>query len=172
MTKMAKMAKMAKMMTKILLARAQAWLRQCFDELGKEKNLLLKLRFVLVSRIFYIYIYTNSQYHHNNQLKTQQDCQTSFPLSDDDSISSARTSSTVGYRDSFGENDDGCFHLLERSSSSSSRWCIPVIREIQNSQCASSSWSMTITFKGQCMCHFLKFIYRIMMKVICGAYKA
>jgi len=33
---------------------------------------------------------------------------------DDDSISSARTSSTVGYRDSFGENDDGCFHLLER----------------------------------------------------------
>ena len=33
---------------------------------------------------------------------------------DDDSISSARTSSTVGYRDIFGENDDGCFHLLER----------------------------------------------------------
>ena len=33
---------------------------------------------------------------------------------DDDSISSTRTSSTVGYRDSFGENDDGCFHLLER----------------------------------------------------------
>ena len=33
---------------------------------------------------------------------------------DDDSISSTRTSSTVGYRDSFGDNDDGCFHLLER----------------------------------------------------------
>jgi hypothetical protein len=38
---------------------------------------------------------------------------------DDDSISSACTSSTVGYRDSFGENDDGCFHLLERYDDSS-----------------------------------------------------
>ena len=35
-------------------------------------------------------------------------------IDDDDSISSTRTSSTVGYRDSFGDNDDGCFHLLER----------------------------------------------------------
>ena len=33
---------------------------------------------------------------------------------DDDSISSMGTSSTKGYRDSFGDNDDGCFHLLER----------------------------------------------------------
>ena len=42
-----------------------------------------------------------------------------FLFADDDSISSARTSSTVGYRDSFGENDDGCFHLLERYDDSS-----------------------------------------------------
>ena len=34
---------------------------------------------------------------------------------DDDSLSSLGTSSTMGYRDSFGDNDDGCFHLLERS---------------------------------------------------------
>ena len=38
---------------------------------------------------------------------------------DDDSISSARTSSTVGYRDSFGDYDDGCFHLLEQYDDSS-----------------------------------------------------
>ena len=35
-------------------------------------------------------------------------------VADDDSLSSLGTSSTVGYRDSFGDNDDGCFHLLER----------------------------------------------------------
>ena len=46
---------------------------------------------------------------------------------DDDSISSARTSSTVGYRDSFGENDDGCFHLLERYDDSSA-----VVRLLQS----------------------------------------
>jgi len=37
---------------------------------------------------------------------------------DEDSISSTRTSSTVGYRDSFGENDDSCFDLLERYDNS------------------------------------------------------
>ena len=46
---------------------------------------------------------------------------------DDDSISSARTSSTVGYRDSFGENDDSCFHLLERYDDSSA-----VVRLLQS----------------------------------------
>ena len=50
-------------------------------------------------------------------------------LIDDDSISSNRTSSTVGYRDSFGENDDGCFHLLERYDDSGA-----VMRLLQSRQ--------------------------------------
>merc|ERR1719245_16107 len=48
---------------------------------------------------------------------------------DDDSISSTRTSSTMGYRDSFGENDDGCFHLLERYDDSTA-----VMRLLQSRQ--------------------------------------
>ena len=50
-------------------------------------------------------------------------------LVDDDSISSNRTSSTVGYRDSFGDNDDGCFHLLERYDDSGA-----VMRLLQSRQ--------------------------------------
>lgn len=50
-------------------------------------------------------------------------------LIDDDSISSNRTSSTVGYRDSFGDNDDGCFHLLERYDDSGA-----VMRLLQSRQ--------------------------------------
>ena len=56
---------------------------------------------------------------------------------DDDSISSARTSSTVGYRDSFGENDDGCFHLLERYDDSSA-----VVRLLQSRSKASREQSI------------------------------
>ena len=52
---------------------------------------------------------------------------------DDDSISSTRTSSTVGYRDSFGENDDGCFHLLERYDDSTA-----VMRLLQSRQRAAA----------------------------------
>ena len=48
---------------------------------------------------------------------------------DDDSISSTRTSSTVGYRDSFGENEDGCYHLLERYDDSTA-----VMRLLQSRQ--------------------------------------
>lgn len=51
---------------------------------------------------------------------------------DDDSISSTRTSSTVGYRDSFGDNDDGCFHLLERYDDSNA-----VLRLLQSRQRAA-----------------------------------
>ena len=59
---------------------------------------------------------------------------------DDDSISSARTSSTVGYRDSFGDNDDGCFHLLERYDDSNA-----VMRLLQSRQRAARRESQSST---------------------------
>ena len=61
---------------------------------------------------------------------------------DDDSISSTRTSSTMGYRDSFGENDDGCFHLLERYDDSTA--VMRLLQSRQRSAATSGSGPETI----------------------------